>query len=188
MENSKSLVPLFCHSFLDSITTSGETTSKYLFQCSKVWINDLQYIQMYSPVIIYWAHYRPYQGSKKGKQVPSSATQGLGHNIVLGLMKCLTPTLSFYLFMDNYFTSFCLFVCLPITHLNNIQAKGTFNKNRLCKYTIIGDRQQQKKEQGHFEQCNTYQGKTLFKWCYSIFKHLLWWYKALLDEISTQAY
>ena len=168
---------LFCHSFLDSITTSGETASKHLFQCGKVWVNDLQYIQTYSPVIIYWAHYSPYQGLKKGKQLASSATQGLGHNIVLGLMKCLTPTLSFYLFMDNYFTYFCLFVCLPITHLavNNIRANGLFNTKRLHKYTIIGDKQLQKKERAHFEQRNTHQAKTLFKWGKLSLRHIGIW-------------
>ena len=29
------------------------------------------------------------------------------------LKECLTATVSVCLFMDNYFTSFCLFVCLP---------------------------------------------------------------------------
>ena len=61
----------------------------------------------------YLVHYRPYQGTKKGKQVASSTKWGLGDNVVLRLMECLTPTVSFDLFMDNYFTSFRLFVCLP---------------------------------------------------------------------------
>ena len=47
--------------------------------------------------------------------------------------------------MDNYFTSFRL-----VTHLrvNNIQATSVLNKNRLCKCTIIGDKQLQKNERG----------------------------------------
>ena len=34
--------------------------------------------------------------------------------MVLRLVECLTPTVSFDLSMDNYFTSFRLFVCLPV--------------------------------------------------------------------------
>ena len=65
----------------------------------------------------YLVHYRPYQGTKKGKQVASSTKWGLGDNVVLRLMECLTPTVSFDLFMDNYFISFRLFVCLPTLEL-----------------------------------------------------------------------
>ena len=51
--------------------------------------------------------------------------------------------------MDNYFISFRL-----LTHLGleNIRATGELNKNRLRKYTIIGEKKLQKKERGHFEQ------------------------------------
>ena len=42
---------------------------------------------------------------------------GLVDNVVPRLMKCLAPTVSFDLFMDNYFTSFLLFVCLPTLEL-----------------------------------------------------------------------
>ena len=51
--------------------------------------------------------------------------------------------------MVNYFTSFRL-----LTHhgVNNIQATGVPNKNKLRKCTIIGGKQLQKKEHGHFEQ------------------------------------
>ena len=76
-----------------------------------------------------------YQGAKKGKQVASSTKWGLGENVVLRLMECLTPT-------DNYFTSFPLLNHLAI---NNIGATDVPNKDRLCKYTIIGDKQLQKK-------------------------------------------
>ena len=53
--------------------------------------------------------------------------------------------------MDNYFTFFGL-----LTHLkvNCIWATGVLNKNRLRKYTIIGDKQLLKKKRGHFEQCS----------------------------------
>ena len=82
--------------------------------------------------------FRPYQGAKKGKQIASSAKRGLGENVVLRLIECLSPTVSFDIFMDNYFMSFRL-----LTHLgvNNIQATGVLNKNRLPKCTIIGDKQ-----------------------------------------------
>ena len=64
-------------------------------------------------------------------------------------MECSTPIVSFEIFMDNYFTSFRL-----LTHLGvkNIWAARVFNKNRLRKYTITGDKQLQNKERGHFEQ------------------------------------
>ena len=49
-------------------------------------------------------------------------------NIFLQLMKSLTPSVSFKIFMDNYFTSFCL-----LTHIgvNSIQAIHVLNKYRL---------------------------------------------------------
>ena len=64
-------------------------------------------------------------------------------------MEYLTPTISFDIFMGNYFTSFRLLTYIGI---NNIRATGVLNKNRLRKHTIIGDQQLQKKECGHFEQ------------------------------------
>ena len=57
---------------------------------------------------------------------------GLGENVVLRLVDCLTPTVSFDEFMDNYFTSFCLLIHLGVT---NIRATGVLNKNRLRKCT-----------------------------------------------------
>ena len=36
-------------------------------------------------------------------------------------MECFTPTVSFYLFMDNYFTSICLFICLPTLKLTTFE-------------------------------------------------------------------
>ena len=69
----------------------------------------------------YLVHYRPYQDTKKEKQFASSTKWGLGDNVVLRPMECLTPTVSFYLFMDNYFTSFCHFVCLPTLELTTFE-------------------------------------------------------------------
>ena len=79
----------------------------------------------------------------KYSKVPFSATWRLGENVVLRLMECLTPSVSFDIFMDNYFTS-----CRLLTHLrvNNIRATRVLNKNSLRKCTIIGDKQLQKKE------------------------------------------
>ena len=73
---------------------------------------------------------------------------GLGEN-VLHLVECLTLTFSFGMFMDDYFTSFCL-----LTHLgvNNNRATLVQNKNRLHKCIFIGSKQLQEKEQGHFKQ------------------------------------
>ena len=73
----------------------------------------------------------------------------LGEKVVLRLMECLTPSVSFNIFMDNYFTSLRM-----LTHLgiNNIRATLVLNKNRLHKCTIIGDKQLQKKDHSHFVQ------------------------------------
>ena len=63
-------------------------------------------------------------------------------HFILRLMECLTPNVTFDIFMDNYFTFFRL-----LTHLgvNNIQVTCVLNKNRLRNSTIIGDKQLQKK-------------------------------------------
>ena len=63
--------------------------------------------------------------------------------------------------MDNYFHIFSSFCQLTHVGVNMIWASGVFNKNRLRKYTIIGDKQVQKKECGHFEQRSTHEAKTL---------------------------
>ena len=51
--------------------------------------------------------------------------------------------------MDNYFTFFRLLIHLGV---NNIWVTRVLNKNRLPKCTIIGEKQQNKKERGYFEQ------------------------------------
>ena len=84
----------------------------------------------------------------KHSKFSSSTYWGLGENVVLRLMECLTPSVSFNIFMDNYFTSFRLLTLLGV---NNIRATRMLIKNRLCKFTIIGDKQLQKKERGHFK-------------------------------------
>ena len=102
----------------------------------------------------YVVQFRPNQVVKKGKQVASSSKLGLAENVVLRLMECLTPTVSFYIFMDNYFTSFRL-----LTHLgvNNIRALGVHNKNRLPKCTIIRNKQLQKRNKATLN--STHQAK-----------------------------
>ena len=78
----------------------------------------------------------------KHSKVSSFTKWRLEENIVLRLMKCLTPSVSFDIFMDNYFTSFCLFTHLGV---NNIRGTRVLNENRLHKYTIIGNKQLHKK-------------------------------------------
>ena len=60
--------------------------------------------------------------------------------------------------MDNYFTSFCLFIHLGV---NNIGATDVLNKNAHWvqillsdKCTIIGNKQLQK-ERGYYEDCTS---------------------------------
>ena len=45
-------------------------------------------------------------------------------------MECLTPTVSFNIFLGNYFTSFRLFTYIGI---NNIQVTGVLKQNWLNK-------------------------------------------------------
>ena len=49
--------------------------------------------------------------------------------------------------------------------VNNIRARRAFNKNRIRKYTMIGDKQLQKNERSHFEQRSAHQAKTLCNLC-----------------------
>ena len=90
----------------------------------------------------------------KHSKVSSSTKWRLGEDVVLQLMECLTPSVRFDIVMDTYFTYFRL-----LTHVgvNNIRATPVLNKNRLRKYTIIGDKQLQKKERGHLN--STHQAK-----------------------------
>ena len=86
--------------------------------------------------------FKPYQGVTKEKRVASSTKWRLGENVVLGLMKCLPPTVSHHIFLNNYFTSFRLLIHFGF---NNIRATGVLNKNRLSNCIIIGDKQLQKR-------------------------------------------
>ena len=64
-------------------------------------------------------------------------------------MECLTRTVTFDIFIGNYFRSFRL---LTYIEINSIRVTAVLNKNRVLKDSIIGDQQLQKKERGHFEQ------------------------------------
>ena len=55
----------------------------------------------------------------KHSKISSATIWRLGGNVVLRLMECLTPSVSFDIFIDNYFTSFRLLIHLGA---NNIQA------------------------------------------------------------------
>ena len=90
---------------------------------------------------------QPYQGAKVGKQVASSIKQRLGENVVLRLIKCLTPNICFGIFMDNNFTSFSLFTHLRVT----LKQQKCSTKNRSRKCTIIRDKHLRRKERGYFE-------------------------------------
>ena len=112
----------------------------------------------------YLVHYRPYQGAKKGKQVATPTKWGLGENVVLRLVECLTPAVSFDIFMDNFFTSFRLLTNLGV---NNNRATGVLHKNRLRQCTIIGE----KKEHDYFEQRIVHQGKKQCNSCGWLERH-----------------
>ena len=60
----------------------------------------------------------------KHSKVYSSTKWRLQVNIILRLIECLTPSVSFDIFMDNYFTFFCL-----LNHLGvkNIRATHVYS-------------------------------------------------------------
>ena len=60
----------------------------------------------------------------KHSKVSSSTKWRLGESVVLRLMECLTPTVSFDIFVDNLMI--CgghLFVCLPASELTTFEQK-----------------------------------------------------------------
>ena len=56
----------------------------------------------------------------KHSKVPSSTKWRLGENVALRLMECLTPTVSFDIFIDNYFTPFRLLTHVGVNKINDI--------------------------------------------------------------------
>ena len=67
--------------------------------------------------------------------------------------------------MDSYFTSFRLDVKYNNIQFHNIPETGVCDTIRLRKCTITGDKQQQEKERGHFEQCSAHQAKKQCNLC-----------------------
>ena len=113
----------------------------------------------------YLVHYRPYQGTKKGKQVASSMKWGLVDNVVLRLMECLAPTVSFNLFMDNYFTFFRLFVCSPTWVLTTYEQEVCSRKIVYANILSSEINTCKKKKRGHFEQRSARLAKMLCNLC-----------------------
>ena len=72
------------------------------------------------------------------------AASAIGEKVILRSIECLLLTVSYHIFMNNYFTTFRLF--------NIIWATRVLNKNRLCKCIFLGDKNPEKKECCHFEQ------------------------------------
>ena len=68
----------------------------------------------------------------KKSKISSSTKWGLGESVVLWVKECLTPTVSFDIFMDNYFRYFCMLTLLGV---NKIQATCVVNKSSLRKCT-----------------------------------------------------
>ena len=89
----------------------------------------------------------------------------MGDNVALQLMECLTPTVSFDLFMDNYFTCFRLFVCLPTLELTTFEQEVCLTKIGYANTLPSGANSCKKKKRGHFEQRSTRQAKTLCNLC-----------------------
>ena len=97
----------------------------------------------------------------KGKRVASSNKWVLEDNVVLWLMGCLTPNISFDLFMDNYFTSFRLFVCLSTLELRISEQEVCLTKICYVNTLLSGTNSCKKKKRGHFEQRSSRQAKML---------------------------
>ena len=88
--------------------------------------------------LFFVAHFRPYQGAKKGKLFASSTKWKLGENFVLLLMKCLFQRL-----VIIYLWTVISYLFRLLTHLgvNIIWATVVLNKSRLRN----GDKQLQNK-------------------------------------------
>ena len=116
----------------------------------------------------------------KYSKVSSSAKLRLGENVVRQLMECLTPGVSFDVFVDNYFTFVHLLAHLEI---NKIWVNRVLNKKRLHQFTIIGDKRLQKKERCYFEQ-RTFCKKALQLWQWLVRTTAVRFSKLLLDIVS----
>ena len=99
----------------------------------KIWV-------VVTEALVYVVQFRR---AKKGKQVASSTKWGLGENLVLWLMECLTQAFSFDIFMDNCFTSFSL--------LTLLWATVVLNKKGYTIVLLLGTNSCNNKERGYFE-------------------------------------
>ena len=61
--------------------------------------------------------FEPNEDVMKEKQFASSTKWGSRESIALLLMKCLRPTVSYYILMDNYFTPFHLLNHLEVSNI-----------------------------------------------------------------------
>ena len=78
------------------------------------------YLSNLKPIVldIKWENRDIYVVEWTNKVFPS-IKWGLGENVVVRLMECLTPTVSFDIFMGNYFTSFRLLTHLGVNSSNS---------------------------------------------------------------------
>ena len=95
---------------------------------SNIWLGAEISATLFTVTYGYLVYCRPYQGAKKGKQVASCTKWGLGKNVVLRLMECLTPTVSIDMFKDNYFTTFRLLTHLGVNKIWHSSNRRTRQK------------------------------------------------------------
>ena len=85
----------------------------------------------------YVVQFRPYQGAKKGKQVAPCTKWGLGENVVLRLLECLSIS--------------HLFVCLSTFELVTFKQQVSSTKIGYANLLSLGTNSCKKKELGHCE-------------------------------------
>ena len=95
---------------------------------SNIWLGAEISAILFTATYGYLVHCRPCQCAKKGMQVASSTKWGLGKNVVLRLMECLTPTVSVDMFKDNYFTTFRLLTHLGVNKIWHSSNRRTRQK------------------------------------------------------------
>ena len=89
----------------------------------------------------------------------------IGDNVALQLMECLTPTVSFDLFMANYFTCFRLFVCLTTLELTTFEQEVCLTKIGYANTLPSGANSCKRKKRGHFEQRSARRATALCNLC-----------------------
>ena len=127
---------------------SNQRINKSIQEKCKIWI-------LVAEACGYVVQFRTYQGAKKGKQFASSTKFGLGENIVLRLMECLTPAFGCDIFMDNNYRALRLLTHIGVnkicaTELDYANAINGRNSSR------------NKKKSGHFEQRTSKKSKAAY--------------------------